>query len=195
MVAPGDYSVTLSKQLDGKVTVLQGPQNFSVEALTKGALKGASPDEVVSFWQAINQVKRDANAVYQQITKSIERVALLERALAESAAEPGSLDQELSQIRSELLDINHQLNGDQSKTQVYLSNVKTVDNLIDVAGFGTALSTYGPTPTHQQSLTYAAQKLQQEQGKLKALTETRIPELEAKLRAMGAPWVTGQILP
>ncbi|MFT4941981.1 MAG: photosystem II stability/assembly factor-like uncharacterized protein [Paraglaciecola sp.] len=195
MVAPGEYSVTLSKQLDGKVTVLQGPQNFTVEALTTGTLKGASPDEVVSFWQAINQVKRDANGVYQQTKKSIERVEMLERALLESTAEPGSLDFELAQIRAELLDINHQLNGDQSKTQVYLSNVKTVENLLDVAEFGTVLSTYGPTPTHQQSLDLAKQKLQLQQSKLKALTEKRIPELESNLRAMGAPWVTGQLLP
>ncbi|MFT5674271.1 MAG: photosystem II stability/assembly factor-like uncharacterized protein [Paraglaciecola sp.] len=195
MVAPGEYSVTLSKQIDGKVTILQGPQNFAVEAMSKGTLKGASPDEVVSFWQAIGKVKRDANAVYQQINKSIERVALLERALVESTSEPGTLDSELSQIRNELFDINHQLNGDQSKTQVYLSNVKTVANLLNVAERGTALSTYGPTPTHQQSLAYATEKLQQQQSKLKALTEKRIPELESKLRAMGAPWVTGQILP
>ncbi|TQV81060.1 VPS10 domain-containing protein [Aliikangiella coralliicola] len=193
--APGDYNVSLSKEVDGEVTILNEPVAFKVEQMTKGALTGSSANEAAAFWQAINDVKRDSSATHFVLNKALERVKMIKRAISESTAEPGILDKEIHQIRAHLLDINHNLNGDQSRGEVYLSNVKTVSNLIDVAELGTAFSSYGPTPTHQQSLERAKQKLQSEKARLKKIMEVQIPALETKLREHGAPWVNGQVLP
>jgi len=73
--------------------------------------------------------------------------------------------------------------------------VKTVDNLIGVAENGTIFSTYGPTPTHRKSLRQAKLKLEQEKTRLRNIIEKQIPALEKKLKAKGAPYVTGQNLP
>ncbi|UTW46309.1 glycosyl hydrolase [bacterium SCSIO 12696] len=195
MAAPGEYSVTLSKEINGQVTVLQGPQQFTVEKMNQGALPGSPMEATVGFWKQIIQAKRDAGAVYQGLKAATDKVAMLQLAIQQSSVEPGGLDEELHQLRSQLLEINHHLNGDQSKAEVYLSNVKTIQNLISVAENGTAFSSYGPTPTHKESLAWAQRQLTEESEKLRRIVEVAIPAVEEKLKAAGAPYVTGQKLP
>ena len=195
MSAPGKYTVELSQQLDGVVTPLGEAQEFLVEPMAPGSLKGAPTQQVVEFWQAISDIKRDASATHYALEEAQNKVKMLALALQRSKASPGNLDQQLHGIRSELLDISHQLNGDASKFEVYLNNVKTVSNLIGVAELGTSFSTYGPTPTHRQSLKLALKKLDLEKAKLKAIIELKIPTLEKQLRENGAPWVKQQRLP
>ena len=195
LAAPGSYQVTLAKEVNGKIVELQKPQKFAVEQMNQGSLKGASMAEVSDFWKQINGIKRDAGATYHSLEKTFDKLKMIKLALAESTVQPGQPEQLLFQIRAELLDINHQLNGDQSRSEVYLSNVKTVDNLISVAELGTSFSTYGPTPTHKQSLERARLKLANEQSRLKQILEVKIPQLEKILRAANAPYITGQDLP
>jgi len=195
LAAPGDYKVSLSQELDGKVTELAAPVAFKVTPMTKGALNGASPEAVAQFWDAINDVMRDSSATHFVVEQALDRVKMLRKALSQSQSDPGNLEQQLHVIRAELLDIDYILNDDRSRGEVYLSNVKTVANLLDVALLGTAFSTYGPTPTHQQSLARAKKQLDEQKTRLKKILEQTIPALEAKLRQQGAPWVKGQALP
>jgi len=195
LTKPGNYTVSLSSQIDGKTTQLQNPEPFIVEQMNQGSLKGASIDEVAAFWQAIREAKRDASATSAALNKTIDKIKMIGIALSESNSIPGELDKELHQIRAELLDINHKLNGDQSRFEVYLSNVSTVETLLSVAEIGTAFSSYGPTPTHKNALERAKRQLKTEKTKLQILLEQRIPELEFKLQEQGAPWVSGQVLP
>ncbi len=193
--APGDYSVSLSKEVNGQITLLQGPQEFIVEPMG-GANRGATQlNETVFFWKKINQSKRDASAISQSLKKTLDRVKMLYRSLSESQSEPGTLDSQLDAIRAQLLDIEQRLNGHQSKFEVYLSNEKTIDNLLFTVEVGTSRSLYGPTETHRRSLERAITQLEREKAVLKTLLTVELPEFEKKLQASGAPWVSGQRLP
>lgn len=194
MAAPGEYTVTMSQQLDGEVKQLGEPQQFTVEQINMGALKGASAEEVVSFWKSINQLKRDSDALHQSAKLAIERIGMIELALENSTAKPGQFSKRLHDIRTKLLEINHVLNGDQSRAEVYLSNVKTINNLISVLEIGTSFSSYGPTPTHQAALTQANAVLAEQSGELKEIIDNKLPALEKEIEASGAPWIKGQTL-
>ena len=54
-----------------------------------------------------------------------------------------------------------------------------------------ATSTYGPTPNHEGALRVAQDQLGEIKPALKA-AESRVPALEAALKAAGAPWIEGQ---
>ena len=194
LAEPGEYSVSLSKEVDGTVTALQGPMPFKVERMTQGVLKGAGAEQAVAFWREINAVKRESSATHHALSKAMDKVKMLKLAALKSSAEPGEIDKTIHEIRAQLQDINHQLNDDQSRAEVYLSNVKTVANLIGVAEMGTAFSSYGPTPTHKRSLERAKLQLTAEKAKLRKIIEESIPAVETKLRALGAPYVTGGTL-
>ncbi|MFT7678264.1 MAG: photosystem II stability/assembly factor-like uncharacterized protein, partial [Planctomycetota bacterium] len=51
MAAPGRYTVSLHAQVDGQLRQLAGPEAFDVVPLRKGALAGADPQAVASFWR------------------------------------------------------------------------------------------------------------------------------------------------
>ena len=194
LAQPGEYSVTLSQRVDGKVTQLADPVSFDVKQLYQGALKGKDTQQVVAFWNQIRELKRKVGALSITLDKTMNHVKMLNRALAESHSVPGELEAKLESVRNALLEANHRINGDQSRAEVYLSNVKTIENLINVAEMGTAFSSYGATPTHEKSLTQAEKLYNEEEAKLKALIEKDIPEIEKALRDAGAPWVVGQPL-
>jgi hypothetical protein len=76
MVAPGNYTVTLSKNVDGNVTNLSKPVPFTVEQLFKGALAGADPKETAAFWKETARLNKSTSAASRMLAKALERVTL-----------------------------------------------------------------------------------------------------------------------
>ena len=57
---------------------------------------------------------------------------------------------------------------------------------------GVSNSSYGPTPSHRQSVAYAREAFAPAKERLNALVEREIPALRATLRQAGAPWTIGE---
>ncbi|MEN0006311.1 MAG: glycosyl hydrolase [Bacteroidota bacterium] len=62
LAAPGTYSVTLSKEIDGVVTELAGPKSFEVKRLRDGALPGASDDMIAAYREDYNTLANKVSA-------------------------------------------------------------------------------------------------------------------------------------
>jgi hypothetical protein len=117
------------------------------------------------------------------------------RIALERSAASGDLDRDLEALRRDLDSLETQLNGDRSKATLSEPQAPTIGDRIGVADFARRLSTYGPTPTHQRSLEIAEQELEAVKGKARAIAEERLPALEKRLQAAGAPWTPGQGIP
>lgn len=192
LTPPGNYSVMLVKQQNGKFETLSEPKNFNVKRLHKGSLKSAEPEELVVFWDRLSQLSRDLDILNQSLKKSIKRNEKMRTALSRSTSEPGVLDVELDKIMLELERLNSALNGNQVSNEIgeKPGNV-TVGARLGAALTGTGMSTYGPTPTHVMSADIAEKELEIHQKAFKQLINVRIPAFEKKLYEAGAPWVPG----
>lgn len=195
MVAPGTYTVSLSKQIDGKVTELSEPVEFVVEPLRKGALEGADYERVAAFWYELESFQSVANAAYVTLNQSLSRIQAMEKALARSNADVGVLSDKIHHLKNELYDIQFEFFGYQSKSKIGIKNNPTIFSRINAAQMGTSYSTYGPTPTHEESLKLAKKQFEILKPKVEELVNTKIPELEEQLVKLGAPWIKGQDLP
>ena len=194
LAAPGLYTVTLARRVDGVVTELSAPVEFEVERLREGALPGAAPSETVAFGRRLEAASRLASAADAALDGARRRLELLGEALARSTAGT-ELDAELEAARQELLDIELALRGDASRAQVGQPQAPTPRQRLGVARLGNFQSTYGPTPTHSRSLEIAEQELSAARARLARLLEERLPALERRLEAAGAPWTPGRPLP
>ncbi len=194
LAAPGEYTVTLARKVGGELTPLGEPVTFQVRRLRAGALPGAAPDEVAAFGRRLDAARRAAGAAREALAAALERVDKLGRALSRSAA-GGELDRELEALRQELLAIDGELAGNRSANSLAVPDVPTVTRRLQVAGMGTAFSTYGPTPTHRRSLEIAEQELEAVASRLRGALERDLPALERRLAAAGAPWTPGRALP
>ena len=195
LVAPGTYSATLAKEIDGVVTELAGPVPIEVVQMRKGALEGAAPEAVAAFWKRIFNLQRSVSAASLSLRNTMKKIKGMATALARSNAAPGALDQQLHQLRSKLMDIDEKLNGNRSKREVGEKYPPTVLNRISHASIGTSYATYGPTPAHQQSMDIAEREFSDLRSQLNQIIEQDIPQLEARMTAAGAPWIEGQIIP
>lgn len=195
LAAPGTYTVSMAKSVDGVVTALSDPASFQVVRMHGSALPGAEPADTVAFWQRIAGVQRATSAAGQALTQANERIGHLRTAIQRSTTVPGELDAELEAIRLALDDIQVRLNGHPSKGAVGESDIHTVGQRLQVAMMGTMFSSYGPTPTHRRSLEIAETEFAGIRGQLKPILEQRLPALEQRLEDAGAPWTPGRPIP
>jgi hypothetical protein len=195
LAAPGTYTVSLATQVDGRTTELAGPVRFEVARLRPGALPGAEPKDTAAFLAHLAGVSRAASAATQAVSQALKRVETLGTALDRSRSAPDGLDAELHAIRQELHALDEALAGNRARASVEDDGVVTISRRVQVAQIGTALSTYGPTPTHRRSLEIAEQDLAKVRERLNAVLEERLPALENKLEAAGAPWTPGRPVP
>jgi photosystem II stability/assembly factor-like uncharacterized protein len=190
---PGTYSVTLSKEVDGIVTTLDGPGSFEVERLYKGALEPKPLAEISSFAREVEEMFKTYSAASTVLNESMDKVEAMQTALARTQAEPGALDKQLHDLRAELLDLEAQMRGNQSKEEIGERTNPTVQTRLFTAFRG--VSTYGPTPMHKQCLEIAQNQFGGIKSRLEQIRTVDIPEMEKAIMEAGAPWIEGAPLP
>ncbi len=195
LAAPGEYTVTLSKEVDGVTTELSQPVSSKVEQMREGALDGAEPQETVAFWQEIAEMQRKLSAATQALKNALKRVEALQTALSRATTAPGDLDRQLHALRQSLLELDEQLHGKRSKREIGEKHKPTVEDRLTVAKTGTINSTYGPTPTHARSLEIAQIQFRDLKAELERIRDKELPQLEKALQEAGAPWLEGQPIP
>ncbi len=195
LVAPGTYTVSLSKRERGETTELVGLQSFEVERLRGGALPGAEPEEVVAFWERLADMELAMVAANQTLGSLETKLENLKKAIAHSRAAPDGLDDQWQAIRTELSDINEALNGSRAMSMIGEVGPMTIQGRFQQVMVGTSFSTYGPTPSHRRNLDHAEEGFADIKQRLNRLTQTTIPAFEAALLEAGAPWVPGGAIP
>ncbi|ALO15927.1 Ycf48-like protein [Salinivirga cyanobacteriivorans] len=195
MVAPGKYTVTFSKQIDGVVTNLSEPMEFEVERMRKGALEGAEPDKVVAFWEEIEVLQGKMSAVSMAIQNTEKKMNAMEKALSRTDVDPTMLNSKMYNLKMELDRLRLKFFGSKAKSEVGERNNPTIYSRISAAQMGTNNSTYGPTQTHKRSLEIAQKEFKKLKVQLKEIMNNKIPAVETELQELGAPWISGQKLP
>ncbi|MGC9374376.1 MAG: VPS10 domain-containing protein [Bacteroidales bacterium] len=195
MVAPGTYTVMLSKEIDGKVTDLSKPMEFEVERMRKGALKGAEPDDVVAFWEEMEEFSASLGAARIALNSAKKKVNAMAKALTRAEIAPGDFNQKIHDLGMEIKDIETAFYGNQAKSKIGEKNEPTIYSRLSAARTGTVNSTYGPTPMHKRSLEIAKKQFAELKQKIKTITDEKIPAMEKELENMGTPWIEGQDMP
>lgn len=195
MAPPGTYTVTLSKQVRGEITDISEPVTFEVEKLKEGALPGASPSVAAAFWREVEEMQKASGALSTVIAQSLKRIEAMHIVVSRSLGAPGELDRALFTIREQMLDLDQQLNGNKAKNEVGEKTKPSVSDRLSHAYYGTAYSTYGPTPSHRRSLEIAGNLFQDIKDQVNELVNVDIPELEQQMEDAGAPWLEGQPIP
>jgi len=194
MVAPGTYTVTLSKQIAGVITKLSEPMEFVVEQMRKGALEGSSPNETAAFWKELYDISSTSSAARISLDKALKKVQLMRKALENTNINRADLEKKLYVLETEIMNIEDAFYGPRAQGKVGERTNPTIRSRISAAQMGTSMSTYGPTATHKRSLKIA----QKELAKIKTMIEevvSKIPGLEKELIEAGAPWMEGQTIP
>ena len=191
LAKPGTYQASLSLVQNGEVTPLDGPISFEVKALREGVLKGVSHEEYNAYLTEITQVYKSISAVRDVLSESGKMHKAMATALAQAKILPGTLEPKLEALKSDLTRVNQSISGSPSRREVGERNPAGIQSFLSNAMVGLRNS-YGPTPLHRKSLKIAKELLVQLRAEVKSISEVRIPEIEAALKAADAPYILGQ---
>ena len=191
MATPGNYTVTLLKQIDGVNTVLQGPEQFKVAPLYDGSLPRKSYKEMDAFREATFAFQQDLTATNIALSNSQQTVDAMLRALNKATSPSDDLFKRLNETKIALLDIDKELHGDDIKGEIgERSNPTASDG--NSLGWRALGNTYGPTDEHKGLLSRVESQLKKVKAKLLPIVDSTLPELESDLKKAGAPWIEGQ---
>ncbi|WP_019669708.1 WD40/YVTN/BNR-like repeat-containing protein [Eudoraea adriatica] len=192
MVTPGDYSVTLSKLVDGQLAQVGGPKSFKVVPLTEGALKGASYEEIDAFREAYEVFQQDLKATNTVLKESALKVAAMQRALQKATSPSADLAQKLHAARTLLQEMDSKVNGNPARNEIGERNEPRPNSGDSIGRRALTSSTYGPTANHKAAFGAARTLLMDIKLELKGFVESQLPSLEAAVKDAGAPWIEGQ---
>jgi len=194
LAAPGTYTASLSKQVNGEITQLSKPVTFVVEPLRKGVLPGNNLQETAAFWKSYEDASQSFSVIQIATTNAMSKVSAMQKALRMSNTVPGKLDQQVFQVKQELLDLNRKLNGNGAKAQVGEKNNPTIGERLFKVLLSITTSTYGPTATNLRSLEIIHQELTAIHTSLDGEI-SKINTLSKELLNAGAPWIESEVLP
>ncbi len=191
MAMPGTYTATLSKEVDGVVTQLDGPITFKVEPLFQSTLKGISYEDYNAYIGQYNEVSTQESAVSDVLKTSMDKVNAMQVALGRTPAAPGTMTAKLYDLKQQLFAFEEKLEGNKSRDAIGERNPPNVGDHLGVARRGMA-TTYGPTAMHKQNLEIAKTMLASLYTEIRTIANSTIPQLEKELKSMGAPYILGQ---
>ena len=162
--------------------------------MREGALEGASQAKMLSFLKEVREMQNAISAAALVLKNSKKKVEAMQTAFDRSEAKPADIDRKLHELENELLDMEEQFYGNRSRSEIGEKSPPTVYRRMRFAASGTG-STYGPTPSQQESLEIAREQFGKIRSELEQISNQRIPELMQALEEAGAPWIEGQPIP
>ncbi|HYG65430.1 MAG TPA: glycosyl hydrolase [Thermoanaerobaculia bacterium] len=192
LVAPGRYTVTMAKEVDGVVTPLGEPQTFEATPLGMATLPVADRPALQAFQQKTARLQRAVEGAKRLLTDTQERIDHLQQAVLETPGADPKLAEQALALERRLEDLNVALTGDDTigrrNEPTPASISERVDNI--VSGWYT---TAAPTGTHQEAYAVAAAEFAPVLAGLRQLVEQDLRQLETQLEAAGAPWTPGRV--
>ncbi|MGB5890873.1 MAG: glycosyl hydrolase, partial [Thermoanaerobaculia bacterium] len=195
LAPPGRYTVTLAQRVGGELSPLAEPQGFEVKRMREGTLPGSSPEETLAFTRELAEINRQVDGAGKILDQTAERLQLIKHALMKSTVNDALLDDEARALEQKVFELRGALRGNKRQEDIGEPMPHTIGRRLSAASIGTMLSTYGPTPTHRQTLAIAQEELEEVKQGLKQLLQVDLPAFEDQLEAAGVPWTPGRGVP
>jgi len=189
MAAPGEYTVSMSKDMGGKITPLAGPVSFRVKPLHTPTVKGANPATFAAYRDEVKAIQDNMAKGEEMLGDLSKQVKTMETALSLASIEPGALHEQLYALSKEVAAMELKLEGSPSRGAVGEKVPPSVSDHF-FAGYRGLSTTYGPTPNQKRSLGIAKDMIAEIMPMVKALND-KLPALRTQLRKAGAPYILG----
>lgn len=195
LAAPGTYSVTLWRRVEGEREQLAGPVDFEVVPLRERGRPGAPPEELSAFLRELAEMQRQINGANAAIGAAREEIDAMRAALARATLDDEELQSAVRAVEREVEDLHYRMNGQARRDRYNEQRPVSIQRRLSVVNSGNMRSTYGPTPMHRENLEIAREEFAEVRTALTRIVETKLPELQERLEAADVPWTPGRGVP
>ena len=193
LAAPGNYTVTLAKYVDGIVTDIAGPEKMVIGVLPGTTLPSANRPALVEWQRKAAELQRSMQGASRTLSDANNRVKHLKEAIFSVAKPHQDFIKDALRVEEQLRAVQKKMNGDRVAGQLDIDTPPSISNRLFSAiydGYGT---TSDPTTTMKDQLQIATEEFEVALGELKAIVNTDLRALEQKLEAAGAPYTPGRV--
>lgn len=193
LVAPGTYSVTLSRYQNGNLTQIGEPQEFKVKALP-GSNLPSSDNEAVAAWKSkVYELRRVATGASNLISDANNRIKHLRTAVMSVSASNDQFMKDIINLEGQMRNLSERFYGDGTKGRMDLDESPSIFGRLNSAVYDGYGSTGDPTNTMKQQFQLAESDFDGWYQGLITILNTDLKNLEAKLENAGAPYTPGRI--
>ena len=194
MVAPGVYTVSLERRVEGKLSSLGVPRSFVCEPLGLASLPEPDRAATLAFQKKAARLQRAVLGASRVLDEAENRIKLVIKALEATPGADRTLDIKARALKERILDLEVALSGDRTISR---RNEPTPPSIMSrvrraVSGPSSVLCS-PPTSIARESYEIAADEFGPVLARIKTLIEVDLDELEDALEAAGGPWTPGRI--
>ena len=192
LAIPGEYTVALSKSVNGELTELAGPQPFLLEALGEITLPAKDRQALAGFHREASELDRVIDGASRRLKEAAERLDLIEKAVAATSAPTEDFTLRILELREELRAIRLALDGDGVAAQLDQDATMGIAGRMGWAVYEMWRSTSAPTETQKEALRIIRKQLSPLIPRINELADVKLKALEEGLEKAGAPYTPGR---
>ncbi|MCP4045433.1 MAG: hypothetical protein GY732_05530 [Gammaproteobacteria bacterium] len=192
LALPGEYSVSMSKRVNGELAEISSAQSFTLKPLFEGGLVTDDRRALFDFQMQSNDLYRaisGANGARDEIQVRIDHLL---KAVENTASATESQAQSLRSLNTRMQNLKVTFSGDGAISSRAEKVPMSLTGRINTIVGGHWDSQSSVTGNYRDSYAIADQQFRQALAELKSIA-TDLSELEAALEAEGAPWTPGRI--
>jgi photosystem II stability/assembly factor-like uncharacterized protein len=189
---PGEYTVTLSQSVDGRMTDIAGPERFRLNKLGGATLPAEDRAALAAFHNESGEMQRQFSAAAATLNDLDNRLRHIRKAVEAVPAPSAELLNEVRNLETKVYESRRAFFGDNVANTIDKGAPASIGERVGGVAYEIYNSTSAPTKTHREALRLAAAALRAETPKVKALMDTDLKALERKLEAAGAPYTPGR---
>jgi len=193
LVAPGEYSVELSKVVDGVATSLGERRKVITRPLGLATLAAKDRDALEAFQLKVARLQRAVLGAVRLASETAERIDYLQKAVLSTPAEGTAAAGRLLELQNRLKDLQVELTGDPVLSRRNEPTPPSIRQRVQRIVRGQWSSSSAPTRTNRDAYEYAATEFGPVLERLRLLVEVDLARVERELESAGAPWTPGRV--
>lgn len=192
MALPGEYSVTLSKRVNGAFEDIAGPETFTLKPMHSGGLVTDDREGLLAFQQKTADLFRAVMGAARAAGEIDGRIDHMMKAVSDTPTSTEAQSTALRALKARLADLRVDLSGDSTVTSRNEPAPMGLYSRVATIAYGTWNTQAGVTGNFSDSYDIAAGQFPAVLAELKSIAAD-LAAIEAELEAEGAPWTPSRI--
>src|SRR5262249_6526322 len=193
LVMPGVYQVAMSKRVNGVITPMAGPFEFTVEVDGEASIPPSDRQTLHAFQAKVQTLRRAVSGALEAANALTDRLEKIKKALEQTPSIDHQWKTTARNLAQANRDVLRALRGDVSlRARNENTPISIVERVEEIAG-EQLLALAKPTTTQLEAYRIAGEEFSVELAKLRRLIENDLRDLEKAMDAAGAPWTPGRL--
>ncbi len=191
-VAPGEYTVTMSKVIDGLSTNIAGPVSFRTKTLSDVTLPANNRRELSAFQEQIGRLQSVIRTMNTRLNNTSKELAQMRAAAQGIKNDNSKILMGIDLAQEKITIIQRKLNGDWLAYRLDVDLPPSISDRVNRAAYGVLSSSSAPTTTQREAYNIANSELEPLKKELNSFLDNDMKRIIDILNRSGAPYTTNR---